>query len=84
MKRETALRYAKELSEKMKECNGVIQTPGTSREAVKILKLWVFGSTVRGSQTPNNLDLLIHWEEMGEKKSILVRFQSARPLIFKN
>lgn len=69
MKLETALRYCKEIHRRLKEVNGVIPTPTAQYEGMKVKKVWVFGSTIKGSQNPNDLDILFHWEPYGEKRS---------------
>ncbi|WP_157657787.1 hypothetical protein [Burkholderia ubonensis] len=65
MKLETAHRYAREIHERVKRVNGLLGTPGCSSEAVRIRRIWVFGSTVKGSQAPNDLDILIDLECCG-------------------
>lgn len=69
MKRETAIRYAHEIARRLHNVNGVLATPVCRSEAVRFKRVWVFGSTVKGSQTPNDLDLLIEAEECGRHYS---------------
>ena len=59
MKRSTALRYTGEIAERLKAINGLLATPGCQSEAVRIRRVWVFGSTVKGKDEPNDLDILI-------------------------
>jgi len=61
----TALRYAHEVARRVNAVNGLLATPLCGREAVRIKRIWVFGSTVKGSQAPNDLDLLIDLAEVG-------------------
>src|ERR1700693_5057438 len=65
MKLKTALRYAHEIARRVHAVYGLLATPLCGNEAVRIRRIWVFGSTVKGSQTPNDLDILIDMEEVG-------------------
>lgn len=69
MKLTTALRYAHEISNRVKSVNGLLGTPMCNREAVRISRIWVFGSTVKGSQSPNDLDILIECKAVGGFKT---------------
>ena len=69
MKIETALRYAKEIAKRVQDVNGLIPTPRGENEFMKVNGIWVFGSTVKGSQNPNDLDLLIDMDYHGERQS---------------
>lgn len=69
MKRSTAVRYANEVAARVKAVNGLLATPLCNSEAVRIKRIWVFGSTVKGSQSPNDLDLLIEMETCGRTKT---------------
>lgn len=70
MKRETAIKYAREIARRVHSVNGLLATPGCRREAVRIRRVWVFGSTVRGKPNPNDLDVLIEMEEVGRIRVI--------------
>lgn len=83
MKLETARRYAKEVARRVAEVNGMVVTPRGEREFVKINRIWVFGSTIKRSQNPNDLDLLIeleatgnwqNWEDVGFDPDYLRRY----------
>lgn len=65
MKRATALRYAAEIARRVHSVNGLLATPNCSREAMRIRRVWVFGSTVKGAESPNDLDVLIEADEAG-------------------
>lgn len=65
MKLETALRYARDVASRVHGVNGLLATPLCEHEAVRISRIWVFGSTVKGSPNPNDLDLLIELKECG-------------------
>jgi predicted nucleotidyltransferase len=69
VKIETARRYAREIHERVKAVNGLLGTPGCSDEAVRIRRIWVFGSAVKGSQAPNDLDVLIDLHRCGRSFS---------------
>ena len=65
MRLQTALRYANEVAARVRAAGGLVATPLCDREAARISRIWVFGSTVKGSQTPNDLDLLIEMRPAG-------------------
>lgn len=65
MKLSTALRYAHEVARRARSVNGLLATPRGNMEAVRISRIWVFGSTVKGSLAPNDLDLLIEARQVG-------------------
>lgn len=69
MKRKTALKYAREIARRVHEINGLLATPLCQYEAMRISRMWVFGSTVKGKQNPNDLDLLIEMTECGRSRS---------------
>ncbi len=59
MKRATALRYAREIAHRLHSVNGLLATPLCGREAVRVSRVWVFGSTAKGALLPNDLDVMI-------------------------
>jgi hypothetical protein len=65
MKLETALRHAAEIARRLESVNGLIPTPRGGHEFCLVKKAWVFGSTIKGSNAPNDLDVLIFAEEAG-------------------
>ena len=69
MKRATALRYAGEITARLCRVNGLLATPLCGREAVKFKRVWIFGSTVKGSEAPNDLDVLIECMEVGRLRT---------------
>lgn len=69
MKRETALKYSVEIARRVHSVNGVLATPLCSSTAVRISRVWVFGSTAKGSQAPNDLDVLIEIKECGQHRN---------------
>lgn len=48
--------------------NGIIATPEDHHEFVKVKRVWLFGSTARGKQNPNDTDLLFEFCEGGRLK----------------
>lgn len=69
MKRTTALKYAQEIARRVHAVNGLLATPLCNKEAARIQRIWVFGSTAKGSQAPNDLDLLIDIREVGRHRT---------------
>lgn len=69
MKIDTALRHAAEIARRLDSVNGLIPTPRGSREFYLVKKAWVFGSTIKGSDTPNDLDVLLFAETAGARQS---------------
>lgn len=65
MKLETALRNANRIAEKLRGLGGIISTPEGSHEAIRIKRAWVFGSTVKGSDSPHDLDVLLDVQVVG-------------------
>jgi len=68
MKLQTALRYANSVAARVRSVNGLLATPLSDSEAVRISRIWVFGSTVKGSKAPNDLDLLIEMKAAGRRR----------------
>ena len=62
MKLETALRHAAEIARRLVSVNGLIPTPRGESEFYLVKKAWVFGSTIKGSDAPNDLDILLFAE----------------------
>jgi hypothetical protein len=69
MKRDVALRYAELIHRRLKSVNGLLATPLCNFEAVRFRRVWIFGSTVKGSQEPNDLDVLIESYVAGRRRS---------------
>ena len=67
MKRKTAIRYLSTIAERLHGINGLLATPNTCSEAVRCSRVWVFGSTAKGSALPNDLDILIEAKEAGRR-----------------
>lgn len=59
MKRRTAISHVKVVKERLLQCNGVIGTPASEFEFVRIKRAWVFGSTAKGNETPGDVDILV-------------------------
>lgn len=69
MRKETALRYAAEITARVRRVNGLLATPLCDKEAVRIRRVWVFGSTVKGSAAPNDLDVLLDLAPVGRYRN---------------
>ena len=69
MKRATALRYSIEIARRVHAVNGLLGTPLCDFEFVRIKRIWIFGSTAKGSQEPNDLDVLIDFVECGRHRT---------------
>lgn len=65
MKRSTAIKTALEIAERVKKCSGVIGTPECEFTAFRIKRMWLFGSTAKGYENPNDVDILIDGGECG-------------------
>lgn len=60
MKLKLAISYAKNIHEKLNNLTeGTLELEGCGYKRIKVEKVWVFGSTIKGSLSPNDLDLLI-------------------------
>jgi hypothetical protein len=70
MKLHTAIKYLKEIHRRVSEVGGVLVTPGHSYDSVIFEEIWVFGSTIKGSIEPNDLDILIRLKGNGEHRSL--------------
>jgi len=68
MKRATAIRNAQQIAERLRSVTGILMTPDGNRESVRIKKAWVFGSTAKGSDQPNDLDVLLECYAYGEHR----------------
>lgn len=67
MKRATALRMAHTVAARLRAACGLIGTPGTCSEAVRVRRAWLFGSTAKGSLSPNDVDILIEMNPVGRQ-----------------
>lgn len=65
MKLYTSVKNAIKVADRIKSVNGLLGTPHCDYEAVRISAAWVFGSTVKGSQSPNDTDILIQLKPVG-------------------
>lgn len=68
MKIATALRYANEIHRRVSAINGILATPICDSDAVKIKRIWVFGSIIKGSLNPNDLDILIEMDSQAGRR----------------
>lgn len=80
MKRELAFKMAKTISERIRSVNGLLGTPDAGRPAVRIKRAWVFGSTVKGKECPNDLDVLLDLDAVGDYNSRNSRLEKSRSI----
>jgi hypothetical protein len=60
MRRKLALTYANRIARRLCRLGGIVSTPEAfPGDAFVVTAAWVFGSTAKGSQHPNDLDILL-------------------------
>jgi hypothetical protein len=62
MKRKTATKHLNTIIDRLERNNGVIFTPDCNWSASVVINAWVFGSYVKGSLAPNDLDILFEFQ----------------------
>lgn len=62
MKRDTALKNTYKLIQRIKSINGILSTPLANVDYIKIKRAWLFGSVLKGSENPNDVDIFIELE----------------------
>lgn len=67
MKRAVAIKKALKVAEILRSASGLIGTPGTDADAVRVKRAWLFGSTVKGKDEPNDVDILLEYEAVGRR-----------------
>lgn len=67
MKLKTALKSAASIAEQMKGSGGLIATPGCTHKYFKARKIWLFGSASKDKALPNDVDILVEGETVGER-----------------
>lgn len=65
MKRSTALRHVQTIVQRLRACNGIVEFPGTSPGAICVRRAWLFGSVAKGSDSPNDVDILLETRRAG-------------------
>lgn len=71
MKLHTARKNALQIHTRVRAVNGLLATPACDRDAVRIARIWVFGSTVKGAKEPRDLDLLLDLYPCGRRYSAI-------------
>ena len=61
MTRKQALRHAAEITRRLNAVNGIVWTRKASHDATVVRCVWVRGSTARGSECPDDADILVDW-----------------------
>lgn len=59
MKRSTAIKNVKEIVRRVNSVNGIIGTPKHEMDFYRIKRVWLFGSVAKGSNEPNDIDIII-------------------------
>lgn len=67
MRREIAIRRALRVADRVREAGGLIPTPRATHEFFEVKKIWLFGSTAKGSESPNDIDLLYEGNYCGAR-----------------
>ena len=57
-----------EIARRLVSVNGLIPTHRGDHEFYLVKKAWVFGSTIKGSDAPNDLDVLLFAENAGARQ----------------
>lgn len=78
MKRRTATKNALKIATRLKSVCGSILTYEADREALKVRRAWVFGSTVKVSEEPNDLDILLDAKPCGRRRTANSRVRETR------
>lgn len=59
MKRATALKNATKIADRLRGINGIYCSPLCDDDFLKVKRVWLFGSTAKGSENPNDLDIFV-------------------------
>ncbi len=70
MKRQTAIRHVHTIAERLRSVGGVIDTPTAQFPRVVVRDAWVFGSVVKGSESPNDVDILLDYDVDGHARKV--------------
>lgn len=70
MKRLTALKNVHKIIYRLKSINGLLATPMESHSYIKVKRVWLFGSVLKGSDTPNDIDLFIELAHSSKEQGI--------------
>lgn len=65
MKRSTAIKNINTIIRRVKSVNGLLGTPKHRYDFVKIKRVWLFGSTAKGSTNPNDIDIFVEIINIG-------------------
>jgi hypothetical protein len=66
MQRKTAIKNAMTVTSRLRKCCGLIGTSGATTDCMKVRRAWIFGSTAKGSEAPNDLDVLLECYSVGK------------------
>ena len=59
MKLKSAINKAHKVAERLKSTHGLIYTPLHEYEAIRVKRAWLFGSTSKLKEEPNDVDILV-------------------------
>lgn len=65
MKRSTAVHHVFVVAQRLRDTCGIVCVPNAGHGAVRVRRAWVFGSTAKGADSPNDVDILIDCSEVG-------------------
>lgn len=66
MKHSTALKHVQEIIDRLNDCKGIIETPLHYHDRARINQAWIFGSVAKGALEPNDVDIFIDIEDIGD------------------
>lgn len=67
MKLHTSIKNALTVADRVRAVNGILATPCCRFPAIRISRVWLFGSTVKFKDEPNDTDLLIEYRYVGDR-----------------
>lgn len=68
MKLKTSINNTLAVVDRVRRINGIMATPEDHHEFIKVKRVWLFGSTIRGKPNPNDTDMLFEFCEGGRLK----------------
>lgn len=68
MKHSTSVANAQYVADQLRRVSGIIATPNCAHDAVRVKRAWLFGSTAKGKENPNDTDIIIEYVLIGKPK----------------
>lgn len=87
MKRQTALKNLYKILQRIRSTNGIFATTMDDQPYSRIQRAWVFGSVLKGSESPNDIDIFIQFarynhppaeKELKSRRKIFKHYMSNR------